>query len=288
MPLFIIKGSYRITRSAPDGDSIHFYPSNPRAFTITGVRAAMHTDGGVQLRLDAIDALETHYTPRVRGGFLQHQPLPLAHAAADELLRLLGFTAWKRDGRETVISATPDETTGYIATRFADKYGRPVSLAFAGQNRHRDLSAVRVDRAMLARSANHHLVAAGLAYPTYYSKLYPDLRMELTAATTRARAAGTGIWADDVTTSGAKIAQLTDITDHEVILPKLFRRLIDYLALGAGSVDLAGFTDFLAYRDDRVVVLSEGHLTGLDNIVTVHDNVVRLMHHPEDLVFMEA
>jgi hypothetical protein len=91
MPLNIIKGHYRIQGSEPDGDSVHFHPTNPDAFTRLHLAAHLNGQGGTQLRLEAIDALETHYSPRVPGGFLQHQPLGLAHAAAAELLARLGF-----------------------------------------------------------------------------------------------------------------------------------------------------------------------------------------------------
>jgi hypothetical protein len=63
--------------------------------------------GAAQLRLDAIDALETHYgTPRT------HQPLGLAHAAAAELLDWLGFSNVVRAQDETVTSSTPDAVPG--------------------------------------------------------------------------------------------------------------------------------------------------------------------------------
>ena len=32
MPLNVIKGRYRILRSQPDGDSVHFYPDDLEAF----------------------------------------------------------------------------------------------------------------------------------------------------------------------------------------------------------------------------------------------------------------
>ena len=287
MPLSIVKGEYHIRNSEPDGDSVHFHPTDPDAFRVLRLPAQLHTDGGVQLRLDAIDALETHYTPHAHGAKTMHQPLELAHAAGARLLGLLGFTDVVRDA-ETVTSATPDATPGYILTRFADKYGRPVALAYAGDSPHADLSPVRVDVALLKHSVNYHLISAGMAYPTYYSRLYPDLRRTLTAAVGHARSRRTGIWADDATTTGAKITTLADLTDAIVILPKLFRRLVDYLALGAGSVSLSGFLDFLAARDDRVIVLSEGHVTGFDSVVEVRDETVRLTHPPEDLVFVEA
>jgi endonuclease YncB( thermonuclease family) len=287
MPLNSIKGHYRIQHSEPDGDSVHFHPADPDAFTRLHLSARVSGQGATQLRLEAIDALETHYSPRVAGGFLQHQPLGLAHAAAAELLRLLGFTDVQRDG-EQVTASTPDQTEGYILTRFADKYGRAVSFAYAGASDHQDLDSVFVDPALLGQSVNHQLVAAGLVYPTYYSKLFPDLRDALTTAANQARGDQRGVWAEDATTSGATITSLAQLDDQLVLLPKLFRRLVDYLALGAGSIALDGFLAFLASRDDRLFVISEAHATGLDNITQVDGQTVRLLHPPDDLIFIEA
>ena len=287
MPLSIIKGQYRIQGSEPDGDSVHFHPSDPNAFTTLHLGAHLNGQGGTQLRLEAIDALETHYSPRVRGGFLQHQPLALAHAAAATLLQRLGFTDVQRDG-ERVTSSTPEQTEGYILTRFADKYGRAVSFAYAGPSDHEDLSSVFVDEQLLGQSVNFRLVADGLAYPTYYSKLFPDLRTALTAAATQARSDQRGVWEDDATTRGATITSLEALNEQLVILPKLFRRLVDYLALGAGDISLAGFLAFLASRDDRLFVIPDGHATGLDNITRVEGQTVRLLHPPDDLIFIEA
>ncbi|MGI5228471.1 thermonuclease family protein [Actinoallomurus sp. CA-142502] len=287
MPLRLIKGSYRILHSQPDGDSIHFFPDDAEAFVKLRMNAHLSAVGSVQLRLDAIDALETHYTPHGHGGFTQHQPLPLAHAAADRLLALLGFSDVKRE-RETVTSATPDETPGYILTRFADKYGRPVAFAYAGASEETDLAQVRATAATVRESVNHRLLSEGLVYPTFYSKLYPDLRAELTTAAQAARAEGHGVWSGDATTSGATVTSLADLDDHIVILPKLFRRLVDYLALGAGDVSLDRFTAFLAARNDRLFVISEAHATGLDTVTAVSGQKIRLTHPPEDLVFIEA
>jgi endonuclease YncB( thermonuclease family) len=287
MPFNIIKGQFRILHSEPDGDSVRFYPADPNAFTTLHLSARVNHSGGAQLRLDAIDALETHYTPAASGGFRQHQPLAQAHAAGALLLELLGFTDVQRTG-ETVTAATPEQTDGYIVTRFADKYGRPVSFVFAGETDHADLSPVFVDPELLATSANYRLAASGTVYPTYYSKLFPDLRDALTAAVEEARAAKNGVWAGDVTTIGATINQLSDLTDEIVILPKLFRRLVDYLALGTPDVSLAGFRAYLATRDDRLFVLPTGHATGLDTIITVEGQTVLLTVPPEQIVFLEA
>jgi endonuclease YncB( thermonuclease family) len=287
MPLSVIRGRFRILNTEPDGDSVRFVPDDPAAFTTAGVAAKLGSGGTAQLRLDAIDALETHYTPRVPGGSVHHQPLEFAERAAAQLLDLLGFTDVQRSGQR-VTAATPAETPGHILTRFADKYGRPVCFAFPGTPEEADLSSVFLDTGRLRSSVNYQLLAAGLVYPTYYSKLYADLRDALTAAAENAREGKLGLWPQDSTQSGTVIDAADTLTDHAVVLPKLFRRLTDYLALGAGDLSLAELPAFLAAQDDRLFVLSERRATGFDNIVTVDADTVTLTRSPDDLVFLEA
>jgi hypothetical protein len=115
--LFLIAGMFTIRGAQPDGDSIRFTPDEPTQWDlITGPnRVKRNSTGAAQLRLDAIDALETHYgAPRT------HQPWGLAHAAAEELLAWLGFTDVIRTPAETVTQSTPDSAAGYILTRSAD------------------------------------------------------------------------------------------------------------------------------------------------------------------------
>ena len=287
MSLYLIKGQYRIVHSEPDGDSVHFFPDDTEAFTSLHLAAHLGGGGAAQLRLDAIDALETHYTPATHGARTLHQPLDLAHAAGGRLLELLGFTNVVRDG-ETVTGATPDATPGYILTRFADKYGRPVSLAYAGATDRPDQQPVFTDVGLLRGSVNYQLLSEGLVYPTFYSRLYPDLRADLTVAAAEARGSKAGVWASDATTSGATIQTLADLTDRLVIMPKLFRRLAEYFALGAGDVSLAGFMAFLASHNDRLYVISDGHATGFDTVVEVAGRTVRLTRDITDLIFVEG
>jgi endonuclease YncB( thermonuclease family) len=287
MSLYLIKGQYRIVHSEPDGDSVHFFPDDTEAFTSLHLAAHLGGGGAAQLRLDAIDALETHYTPATHGARTLHQPLDLAHAAGGRLLELLGFTNVVRDG-ETVTGATPDATPGYILTRFADKYGRPVSLAYAGATDRPDQQPVFTDVGLLRGSVNYQLLSEGLVYPTFYSRLYPDLRADLTVAATEARGSKAGVWASDATTSGATIQTLADLTDRLVIMPKLFRRLAEYFALGAGDVSLAGFMAFLASHNDRLYVISDGHATGFDTVIEVDGRTVRLTRDITDLIFVEG
>ena len=131
MPMTIVKGHYRIVGASPDGDSVRFYAQDPGVWDAAGIAVRTNSTGGVQLRLDAIDALETHYTPP-HARSLWRQPADLGDGAASALLDLLGFRNVVRDDRGYVTSATPEQTPGYILTRFADKYGRAVATAFPG------------------------------------------------------------------------------------------------------------------------------------------------------------
>ena len=288
MPFTLIRGTFRVVGASPDGDSVRFYPDNQDAFLIARLRVRTNAHGGAQLRLDAIDALETHYTPtnsRVRW----HQPLDLAGAASSALLADLGFGAVQRDPDGNVTAASPAETRGHILTRFADVYGRPVSFVFSGERqRTPDLGSVRLEPAGLRASVNWRQLYAGLAYPTYYSKLFPDLRDELTAAVSEARDRGLGVWERDVTTTGFRLESRAQLSDHLIILPKLFRRLAEYLDLDTtGGASLARFEQFLQSSADALFTIPDGHSTTLDTLVHVRRQRIRLTVPPENIVFRE-
>lgn len=286
MPLTLIKGEYRILNAAPDGDSIRFYPNNPDMWRKLGRRVRTNRAGGAQLRLEAIDTLETHYQAKNGGGTLT-QPIELGRAAASELLRFLGFTDVTRGEGEVVTDATPAEVKGFILSRSVDVYGRCVAFAFKGKAPEADGSNVFLTTDLLKESVNAHLLETGLAYPTFYTKLFIDLRKELTKIARKAREKGKGIWPEDVTTAGFELESLETITEEAVILPKLFRRLADYLALNDGSSDLSGFIQYVDSLDDRVIVLPDSQFTSFDTVIEVSDQTVKLTVEPESLVFLE-
>jgi hypothetical protein len=68
-------------------------------------------------------------------------------------------------------------------------------------------------------------------------------------------------------------------------MPKLFRRLVAYFS--GGGNNLAGFKNFLAANVGRVLIISQGHFTHLDNVVQVNGDVLKLRYRPEDLIFFE-
>jgi endonuclease YncB( thermonuclease family) len=293
MPMLLVKGSFQIKNTEPDGDTVGFTPTrHPDWYRVRGGLGLDLTNScRGKLRLDAVDALETHYGPTSAPA---HQPLPFAHAARDELLRWLGFTAVEREpGDERVVAAVPESVPGWILTGGVDVHGRCVALAGRGPLPEGTKSGqeVTVGVPLLRATVNHHLVAEGLAYPTFYSNLYEDLRRELTDVARQARDAGRGLWPGDVSTTGAKITGLSSLTDDVTLVPKLFRRLFDYLALGETS--LAAFRAYLAGAADTYRILSSdtprAQVRGLHHVVEVTgDHTVRMTRPIEDLVFTEA
>ncbi|MBH8563638.1 thermonuclease family protein [Nostoc sp. CENA67] len=287
MAMTLIQGNFRVIKAAPDGDSIRFYPNNPQLWEKLATRIVTNRAGGAQLRLDSIDTLETHFHPKGGSVGMQHQPLEFAHSAASELLKFLGFKKITRNSNEIVTAAEPEEVPGFILTRFADTYGRSVAFAFKGTSDAEDGSSIYFDKSLLKKSANYHLLNKGLAYPTFYSQLYPDIRKELIAVTEKVRKDKKGLWALDKTNDGFVLEDLETITDNTVILPKLFRRLLGYLAINDGSVSSEGFPNYLKSLSDRLIILPEGHVTGFDFVVQVNGQNIKLTAQPEDLVFIE-
>ncbi|MGW7530362.1 hypothetical protein [Streptomyces sp. NPDC054783] len=86
------KGFYEVKGSQPDGDTVHFTADDPIEWNLVGGgggRAVEHNVlGRAALRLDAIDALETHYGPEhLASALLQHLPVivPPAHVHSHQV-----------------------------------------------------------------------------------------------------------------------------------------------------------------------------------------------------------
>ena len=140
-----------------------------------------------------------------------------------------------------------------------------------------------LNESLLPQSINYRLIKAGLAYPTYYTGLFPDLREEITAGVLKAWNAGRGVWPYDWT-AGVPVPNLEALEDDYVVMPKLFRRLAKYMATHSS---VSGFQSWLAQDPEPILVLSTGHFTTFDTVVTVLGQTVSLTVFPEDLVFLD-
>lgn len=219
MQYVLIKGSFHVVGFSPDGDSMMFKAENPAHWDrIGGDNKELFNeklasgDGAVQLRLQGIDALETHYSPTslptpadvkgkesslqgkpVPGGY--HQPAAIGQMATDKFMQIMGVkkAEWKswgkntwieracfeRDGQEYwVKEKLQDHIPGYIVTSEVEKNGRPISWVFPGlpdDEDGADLSKTAL-ASRLKRSVNYQLLKAGLVYPYFFMTLAGSLR----------------------------------------------------------------------------------------------------------------
>lgn len=284
MGFYVIKGTFHVVGYSPDGDSIKFKADNPEAWDLLdGAMVSMNGRGHAQLRLEAIDSLETHYQG-------EHQPLNQAFDAMEFLLDGLGITNYQMNAAQTRIISANDGVRGYILSRAVERNHRPISFVFVGDPPEEDWTNIYFSVERLKDSLNYKSVVAGMSYPTYYEGFFSDLREALSDAAKDARAAGLGVWAEDRTNSGFDVPNLAKLEDEHIILPKLFRRLASFLD-GGGTV--GGFKAYLAALREKVAIIGSPnfpgtHFTHFDTIIEVAGDVVQMTELPEYLVFGEG
>ncbi len=249
----VFRGYIHVVGLKPDGDTLAFKPHDSVAMAALpgpdGASGAVsfdaNTNGAVDVRLQGIDALETHYQPAVgdhkppgatapvgvsKPSAGNHQQrLDLSRGAANTLLGMLGIQvsnadwhAWGYLSRVTVGGAV-------IATKFQEKVeivvvanavereGRVLGWIFPG-------SVALVDgqtlteaalAALVKQSCNARMLAAGLAYPYYYMTLASVLRGKLNTAVGAAQRYERGVWAVDTSADGVAIPTLSALHSGE-------------------------------------------------------------------------
>ena len=220
----LITGEYFVVGMSPDADSIKFKAHNPKLWdNLTAddptkfANALKAEDGVVTIRLEGIDALETHFTPPplatpkgLKAEFKDlkppakgnhHQNEKMGEQATNVFLSYMGYSniTWKRWGQNqwinqatlnkddkalTITEKYKDAKPGYILTREAEKNGRPVGWVFDGKSPYADgtiLNAKQVGE-LVDESANAHLIKKGVVYPYFFMTLPGAIRMPLMAS----------------------------------------------------------------------------------------------------------
>ena len=280
--LLTLRGRFVVLGKAPDGDSVRFVPDTPALLEELrrSYRVRRSGDGSVQLRLDGVDAPETHYAGEAQ---------PLGEEGRDALLAHLGFRDVRRNG-ETITAATPEAVPGAILTELADPNGRPVCFVLTGDDLPADGTWAALDAGRLAASGNVALLASGAAYLTLYDALPAPLRRALRAVAEEARDAGRGVWARD-RSGGFALAEQADVgPGGALVLPKLFRRATEYLRTRRGGETLP---DWLREgegaqreRDDAVLVAGRAPVP-LSSLLERRGDEVALRADLLELVFVE-
>jgi hypothetical protein len=285
MAFKLIRGKFVVKGKQPDGDSVRFAPDNlGLLMSLRGPKPTLNPGDSVQLRLEAIDAMETHYNQGRHD--LDHQPGRAAKPARMFLLDALGIKNVVWDAEERTVLSADDGTPGYILSRTFEQNRRPVSFVYAGASSEPDGASIFLDPQRLKTSINYKSLLAGHVYPTYYEGMFASLRPTLDEATTLARkaSAADSVWAIDRTRSGLTIPPFANLTDTFGLLPKLFRRLSQFFRT---NNDLADFKAFLEADPDPCIFLPEANPTSLHNFVEVVGGKVRLTVDPEQLMFRE-
>jgi endonuclease YncB( thermonuclease family) len=280
----------------PDGDTIKFLPDQRSLVEaleeLSGTPPDIN-DRGISIRLEAIDALETHY-PVGQKEF--HQELDGANDARDRHLELLGFkdvVFWENLPNKVKSSNKPS-LPGYVLSNGIDVHGRLIGFVFPGQPDKElgpDGASVDADNDLIDKSANTILLKEGRVFAAFYKTLPSPLQEHLATVAENARTARKGIWRRATATKN-KPANIVDIKALEelVVWPKLFRRLATFFAQTGDEVDQ--FEGWLraggARRDDRLDRLDTGARSKLSDVVTVDDNGIKLDVWPEEIVINDA
>ena len=237
------------------------------------------------MRLDGVDAPETHYLAAGGLGVLR-QPPPWPDRAAAALLRFLGFETVGRHSDERVVTARPAAVAGALAVRRVDRYGRAVAFAFRGRFRMGARSRFALTADAVHSSANWRLLADGLAYPVFYRDMPPALVALLAQAAADARGAGRGLWPHDRSHGGFALTSL-DALQCDLLWPKLFRRLVDHVGGNGGDLSLAAFGAFLEGDVGAVRLWQAACDVPFADLVAVDHAAVRLLVPPEAIAFPE-
>jgi len=273
----IIKGRFHVKGYQPDGDSIRFESDDPTHWgAFDWDSATKKKTAKKQLRIEGIDALETHYE-----GY--HQPRPFAIAALERLLKLLGIENVKFSLNVTTIVDADDAQPGFIASNGLDRYDRPISLLFPASAKLTDGSILTSDRVPFEKSINYILIREGLAYPTFYTTTDKFLAEKIRKATRLARKDERGIWAID-RTADLVLWDTRTIQEDVTIMPKLFRRLVEFCDAYA---DFAELPAYMARQKDNLELWDDPTPRSLASLMTF-DVTGRRMSLPtpvEDILF---
>lgn len=282
-----IKGKFVIADKQPDGDSVRFIADEPDLYRELqrNYRIKPSRDRSVQLRFEGIDAPEVHY-----GRYAQ----PLGDEARDFLLKKMGFTKIKFQG-DRVQSAEPDTISGVILTQAADVNGRPISYALIGKNASQLENGdwTQVEPEILRQTLNFLMMAEGRAYYTVYTSTPRSHRQVLREAALAAREKDLGVWAVD-STSLFRLVDFDSITppNGQLILPKLFRRCVDYLkAVDEGF--RSNLADWLAdnsrgsRNENDAVIIRDRTQVSLSSLIEQYNSQIAFQEDLLDITFVE-
>ena len=272
----VIKGIYHVKGYSPDGDSIRFEADDPSNWDFLDWGSAYKKkQRKKQLRIEAIDALETHY-------YGASQPKSFAVGALERMLGLLNISDVQYSLRVTRIVGAKDQTPGFIAAAGLDGYDRPICFAFSETDDLVDSTEINADELPFEKSINYQLAHAGLVYPTFYVGLDMGIVEKFRGVVSEARADSRGVWAID-RTHGFTLWNTRTVQEDVIILPKLFRRFVSFFDRRSQYEE---FPAYLKSNKDPVQLVTDGTKSSLAELLDQDGRYYGLTVKPEDIIFI--
>lgn len=275
-PMFhIIKGTFHVKGFQPDGDSIRFRAAKSERWNqFKWAKKPTRTDPLVQIRLEGIDALETHYN-----GY--HQPRAFGIGALEKLLAYLGITDVQYSLSVRTIIAARDGVAGFLAVATVDGFNRPVCLAFPASVSLEDGAVLTSEQVPITDSLNYRMTLEGLVYPTFYTTTDAAIVRHISEATKIAREGQRGVWVID-RSNGFNFWDVRTLYDDILMMPKLFRRMTAFCERYGDISEL----NAALKKDKDTVRLADGSRTSLAQLIRVTGRSVEMLCLPEELFFL--
>lgn len=271
----VVAGTFHVKGFQPDGDSIRFQADKPEnwdffAWETMADKAAKKK----QLRVESIDAMETHYA-----GY--HQPRPFAIAALESLLELLNIKSVVYSLSITQIVDADDGKSGFIASATTDRFGRPISYLFPKSAKLTDGAVMDSADLPIEKSLNFQLAREGLVYPTFYTTTDRILAEKIRAVVARARKTKRGIWSID-RTPDFMLWDIRTIQEDILLMPKLFRRLVGFFDKYS---DFGKLEEYMAKQRDNLVLWDGTKKRSLADLMKISGRRLQMKTPVEDILF---
>lgn len=274
MPTYkVIAGTFHVKGYAPDGDSIRFKANNSAHWAFFKWSSASKADDNKhQLRIEAIDSLETHYENC-------RQPRAFALAALERLLEMLGISEVRYNMLITEITQAKDATPGFIVSAGLDGFDRPISFVFDGKAELKDGAELKASEIPFEKSLNYRLAEEAIVYPTFYTTMDPAVIETFRKVFVRVKQNRQGLWAID-RTNGFHLLNTATIVDDVIIMPKLFRRFVSFFKYRSSWSE---FKEYMRKNNDKLLV--NGKPNTFADILHWKDDYFGLTASPEEIVF---
>ncbi len=271
----VIAGTFHVKGFQPDGDSIRFQANKPEHWDFFNwLSESEKTTKKKQLRIEAIDAMETHYE-----GY--HQPRPFALAALESLLELINITNVTYSLSVTTIVDADDGKAGFIASADIDRFGRPVSYLFPKSAKLTDGAILDSSTLPVEKSINFQLAREGLVYPTFYTTTDRTFAEKIRAVVGRARTTKRGLWSID-RTNDFTIWDVRTIQEDILLMPKLFRRLVSFFDKYS---DFGKLEEYMRKQRDNLVLWNGEKKRSLADLMTFTGRRIQMTTPIEDILF---